>query len=276
MRRWATVVFWLIALSVLAVVVGPSKAFQDCISERNHYEAYQAPQEKVSFFVKAVPWTRLRAACGFVAVNENTGAITGIAGVVVAFFTFTLWLSTHRLWKSGERQAEITKTMADAAILGPRAIVQVSPMWSTEGDRNGPGANYRFFYKMENFGNTAASNVKNHIGYALLDKEMTDDFVFSDDDAPIATAGALGTRQWLFSPHVPPDKFITASEITKIRQEKLWLYFYGSIRYFDAFPGTPERVTKFCYGVRVTGDDRMPVTFPPHRHHNCADDGCDE
>ena len=278
MRFLSKILLWVVISGVSIYVIGPSKEFQKCVSERNHDDAYQTSKEEVFLLIKMIPLARLNVACGFVAANENTGAITGIAGVVVAFFTFTLWLSTHKLWRAGERQAEVMKTIAEAALIGQRARIQVTPTWETDRNpsKHGTPLQYKFGTRMDNFGNTAASNIKNHIGFDLLEAEMPDDFRFPDNDVPMAVVGVLGTRQFLLGPHVPPNRYISAAEMTKIQQGQLWMYVYGWVRYFDGFPGTPERVTKFCYKIRVTGNPDMPVVFPPHRFHNCADEGCDE
>ena len=276
-KSWlATALFWLIVGSAIFCAIGPSKTFEDCISERHNHEPYQTSQEKVPFFVKAIPLARLNAACGFIAANENTGAITGIAGVLVAFFTFALWLSTHRLWKAGEKQAEITRILAQAAVFGQRATIQITPSYEHDGDTEKilTQWKYKFGSKMDNFGNISAANLKNHIDYRLIAGDLPEDFIFPDGAPPISETGVLGAKQFLLGPHVP-DGYINAADMTKIKQGTLNLYFFGWVRYFDGFPETPERSTKFCYSVRVTGHTNPPVVFYPYRRHNCADEGCD-
>jgi hypothetical protein len=124
-RSQGIIALWLIGIGLVFFVAGPSESFNNCIRDREHTDPYQTPQEKISFFVKAIPRSRLYAACVFVSANENTGAITGIAGVVVAFFTFTLWLSTHRLWKAGEKQIAVAQMAAQAA---ENAVIESSKM----------------------------------------------------------------------------------------------------------------------------------------------------
>jgi hypothetical protein len=128
---------------------------------------------------------------------------------------------------------------------------------------------------MDNVGNTTTINLRNRIDYVFLPNEMPDDFVFPDDAEPLSSGGMLGPKQWLLGPHIPPDRFVTAAEMVQIQQKQVWLYLFGWVKYNDAFPGTPERVTKFCYFVRVTGNPETPVVFTPYRRHNCADEGCE-
>jgi hypothetical protein len=291
---WMIGLLWLIAVSAALCVVSPSKSFKDCIIEGGHDAAYHSAQEGTPISVKVIPWTRLHVKCGFVAADQNTGSITAIAGAIVAFFTFTLWVSTHRLWKAGEKQIEIARISADAArksaevaMVGQRAVIDITPAWSTDTSDQVPlpgmqyiqtlvKPNYNFHTRMDNIGGTTASNVKNFIDCILTDDEMPDSFEFPDGKAHLAQAGMLGPKRWMYSPHVPRDGYITADQIDRIQRGELNFYFFGWVKYFDSFPNTPERITKFCYLVRVTGNPQIPVTFIQHKRYNCADTGCNE
>ncbi len=225
-------------------------------------------------------------------LDAHNGGVNALGTLVIAIFTIVLALATIELKKLGEKQgtdmqasiaearrsADAAGKAADAAILGQRAFVQITPTWST--DRNpretGSPLQYNFGTRMDNFGNTAAQNLRNHITFEFFPGAMPDDFQFPDYIKPLTQAGILGPKQMLLGPHIPSDRFVTADEIAQIQAEKIRLYFFGWVRYFDGYPGTPERITKFCYFVRVTGNPDVPVVFIPHSRHNCADDGCNE
>jgi hypothetical protein len=210
------------------------------------------------------------------------GARLKITDSLLALFTFLLIVVQvfflYRTDQATHKAANAANKSAEAAMLGQRSFHSNYPNWETDRDpkQPGPPLQYKFANRMDNVGNTAASNMRNHIGFVLLPGEMPDDFKFSDDAKPLAQTGLLGPKQWLLGPHVPPDRFITAGEMLQIQQGKLKLYVFGWVKYFDGFPGTPERITKFCYSIRVTGNPEMPIVFTPHSRHNCADEGCNE
>jgi hypothetical protein len=56
-------------------------------------------------------------------------------------------------------------------------------------------------------------------------------------------------------------------------------YYSGIIKYHDAFKGTPEHVTKFCFVIkasRVSKDaEAVPYNAGLCPHWNCADEECD-
>lgn len=59
--------------------------------------------------------------------------------------------------------------------------------------------------------------------------------------------------------------------------DKGWRYYvHGAIHYFDAFPGTTEHLTKFCYviGASMKGDQVTPH-FNLCKHWNCTDADCE-
>jgi hypothetical protein len=82
-----------------------SQSFQECIHTRKDMHAYQALRHKDSIIVEAVGLrTQLHVACGFVAANKNNGALTALAGIVVAIFTGTLWWATRGMLRIADKQ----------------------------------------------------------------------------------------------------------------------------------------------------------------------------
>jgi hypothetical protein len=95
----------LAALAALFAVylIGSSKSFQDCINQRKNHQAYHALHEKGPLLVKTIVRVELHAACARVTSSENDGALTALATIVVAFFTFTLWRSTTDMMRVTEK-----------------------------------------------------------------------------------------------------------------------------------------------------------------------------
>jgi hypothetical protein len=131
---------------------------------------------------------------------------------------------------------------------------------------------------MRNAGNLPTQKLRNYLDFVITDGELPDNFIFPID-APPLTSGALlvPKDEPIFSPHVPREgPGVPRSDLEAIKEGKKNLYFFGWIKYFDGFPGTPERITEFCYQLRVTGDPKQPFTFIPYKKYNCADDGCED
>jgi hypothetical protein len=125
-RWWKVSVLWILALAIAYAIIGPSEAFDQCIRDRESHAPYQAAQKEISVFVKVIPLVRLNAACAFVAANENTGAITGVAGIVVAIFAITLWGATRRLWRSAESQLiELRRSLDESRSFATRQAAQM-------------------------------------------------------------------------------------------------------------------------------------------------------
>jgi hypothetical protein len=83
----------------------------------------------------------------------------------------------------------------------------------------------------------------------------------------------------------PNEAPVSANDIRDMQQAKKFFYMWGWVRYFDGFPGTPERITRFCWLILPSPTD--PFAFNPalpathiafsnlsHSEGNCADDEC--
>lgn len=103
---WKMTTLAFVALVVIATLAGSSQSFQDCVHDRKNRQPYQALHKKGPLFVKTITRLELHATCVRVSAAENDAAIAAIATIVVAFFTFTLWCATTRLWQSAEDQLD--------------------------------------------------------------------------------------------------------------------------------------------------------------------------
>lgn len=68
---------------------------------------------------------------------------------------------------------------------------------------------------------------------------------------------------------------LPASAVAKMAEERKNFYVRGVIHYRDAFKGTPEHVTKFCYALipyKVGAETR--VSYDRCLYWNCADEDC--
>jgi hypothetical protein len=191
-------------------------------------------------------------------------------GVVAALQTLIL-LGTDQ---TAQRAAEAAKKSSDALMAGQRAIVVPTPYWEPDG--NPAAGAWVFGVKWENVGNLGTRRMRNYINFQYIGGDLPTDFQFPDDVPPLASGTMLGSKKSILGPHVPKEGNISAQQIGAIQRGERKLFIHGWVKYFDGFPDTPERITKFCFGVRVTGNPDMPFVFPPCYRHNCSDEECEE
>jgi len=210
----------------------------------------------------------------------------------VAFYAFVLAIFTAllallsliqiglliRVGKTLRTSADAAKQASEAAMAGQRAYVVPEPYFSLPNDPKSrlDARNLKFGVHWTNIGNLPTRNLRNYIDYRILEGELPNDFEFPDDASPIVSEILLVPKQVVAGPHIPRDWDITADQMASIRSGEKNLYIFGWAKYFDGFPGTPERVTKFCYLVRATINLDPPFAFFPHHQHNCADEDCDK
>jgi hypothetical protein len=58
-------------------------------------------------------------------------------------------------------------------------------------------------------------------------------------------------------------KGVAAAQLNEVRDCNKFFYIYGWAKYFDVFPGTPQRITRFNYAVEVVGDATTPFNKNP-------------
>ena len=131
-----------------------------------------------------------------------------------------------------------------------------------------------------NRGNTPTRNLWIYTRYELRDTELPDNFPFeiTPDFVPRLTL-------------ISPDGCIEGAffnifgdDLLAVSKGQKHLYVWGIARYHDVFPGTPERITKFCYFVAGTAGDPLSaydakanvfeLFFIAYHRHNCADEDC--
>lgn len=241
--------------------------------------------------------------CSIVEVlDEHEGSITAIATIVIAVFTVALALSTRKLGKMAveqdERMHESILVSKNAMKLSEAALIAserafVFPTGSLQGfwERNVETNTYNWRFRIEwrNSGDTPTKNMTMHIESSLKDNVLPNGFDFKYPTTKIGkglippnTTGLSG-----ITPQ-PPEPAITPEDILEVQAGRKWLYIYGWAKYFDVFPGTPERITRFCWFITPIGN---PLTYKPdsqikeeqlgfpsihHSEGNCADNECNQ
>jgi hypothetical protein len=159
-----------------------------------------------------------------------------------------------------------------------RAVLAAEPgRWLSHYEPTSGHVFWTFYPVWFNFGPTATKDLKIAVMYALADRPLEDDFGFPDHP------GLVHTPMW-----IAPNARINGSETPMIDGELLRLvqdgkkhfYIYGWAKYHDAFDGTPEHTTRFCWKITsIRGDsrkefsesNRVEVNTEFHHKFNSAD-----
>ncbi|MCW5694944.1 MAG: hypothetical protein KIT48_21510 [Pseudolabrys sp.] len=240
---WRRVLFGSLSFFLIVFIVSweSGSTGEVCsVNEKTHH------QECTKYNLAVVP-----LAYALAALRENGEAIIALFTVILGISTIGLWNATNRLWEAGERQMRLTRGMAlnqqaqtresnriaaDTAERQLRAYLHVSP------------TNFRFnradnglmickgTYDIKNLGQTPAYAVRTDVGFAMGEFPLS-------DDLPILEPNAV-----VFQQAIGPGQTLEGTGESRVQEIKLRsggrLYFYGVVRYRDAFDA--ERETYFC------------------------------
>jgi hypothetical protein len=186
-------------------------------------------------------------------------------------------------FKEAKRSGDIAR---DAMIAGERAFVfAVNVRGLFERNPATKQYHWRFRPLWKNFGDTPTRDQRMHTRCEVRTTGLPAGFDF---DYPTTEVGrgllppnsdGLGGQAPLL-----PHPGISPQDILDVQAGKKYIYLWGWIRYRDVFPNTPQRITRFCWMITVSGN---PTTFDPtvdansvgfstvlHTEGNCADEEC--
>ena len=240
-------------------------------------------------------------------LERHNGAISAISTIFVAFFTYTLWRATTRLWRSSQRQArnlessiidagrsatameqvsealaqtaasaaentqlvrEMPERQARIAALQSRAYLSVQFGTVIPQDNN---TGYRFEPRMLiiNNGHTPAYRVRHRIASNVLPfPSLPTDFEFPlPETHPKASIGTLGPEQRFIIQAVVPHLYSDA-EIAQIRNGiDRRIYVWGTVLYEDAFG--IKHSTNFSQSIIWLTDGNL-MSFNTPRHNDAS------
>jgi hypothetical protein len=96
-------------------ILGTSSSYNDCKAKQTAAQSEQAKENAPPIVLPLADKTAICARCAGHVIYEYRDAVTAVATVFIAIFTFTLWLATYRLWISGDRQIGISEQLAAIA-----------------------------------------------------------------------------------------------------------------------------------------------------------------
>ena len=246
-----------------------SPTFQQCVAAASAEEHPSAFGATVDGYV--------RCSGGFVKTYE--AAIAALGTIIIAAFTATLWFATSR-------QAQLTR---EAFIADKRAFVFASGIQSFyEPDTTTNQFNWRLAPLWQNSGDTPTRSLRIYTDcfFSNVAIQPNFDFNYVDPNSPPGT-GMLGPKMPSTggqAPHLPHQPALTPQDVLDIQNGRKFFYLWGWARYSDTLPGTPARLTRFCWRIVPSGN---PLTFNPlvnpnsvrfislHEvRGNCADEEC--
>jgi hypothetical protein len=122
-------VAWLVLFITLAIIIGTSASYMNCIHERKGLSGYQTLHARADEFNGVVQQKLLRlklqGACASKFAEDNEHAIGALSAVALAIFTFYLWRATRGLRNYAEIQAsdmrQLVRLARANALAGMRA-----------------------------------------------------------------------------------------------------------------------------------------------------------
>jgi hypothetical protein len=221
-----------------------------------------------------------------------------VGGIQVALFIWQLWLIRESLndtkvaadaakesAEAAKEGAKVGRESADTAklamVASNRAYVHFNGCrWISHRQDEDSAVFWRIRPRWVNSGNTPPRNLHFYVHYELLDAPLAPGYSFTQDDLP--------KRRALLPPKgeiESESRDFSGTDLAAVKTGTKFLYVWGTAKYRDIFPSTPEHITKFCVFARsITGDPTMPwnattnimdIAFATYERHNCADDDCD-
>ncbi|NOT28400.1 MAG: hypothetical protein HOP16_20155 [Acidobacteria bacterium] len=124
----------------------------------------------------------------------------------------------------------------------------------------------RFHLRLENSGNTPATNVWGRSTLQVRSERLTEGFDFPDGDTSSPSPTILGPRgygeQML---DVPLNDFF------QVVQKKQFLYIWGWVMYSDTLASTPFHLTEFCFELTGVAPSIDTTSLPPTETFDVSD-----
>jgi hypothetical protein len=288
-RRYA----WRGVLLVLAAVlliwmmwlVGSSEPFGHCVHQRKNYQAYQALHKEALLPVKLFVRLNLNAVCTVHVTNDYQGAVVALSGVIVAFFTGTLWWVTLGMVRlARDQRTDVKESLRIAAQSAQAAIDQANISRLTtaanvmvdHAEAEVVLATGRVFEGMSfcvvlaNNGLSSTREMKSAASVAVLGDAKDFSYVFpglneKTDSIVIGREARINTS----------GININADHTIAVMQGRAHLFLFGWAEYDDIFPDTQRHRVEYCFKVRLIGhlaegkcESSFELYGPNNRHYD--------
>jgi len=175
-------------------------------------------------------------------MDRHEGFVVGSFTGFLVVATVMLWLSTHKLWKAGERQIAVAKRAADVAeqslVSTQRAFVFVRGFNGIALTDNQIVCLWKIWPIWENSGTTPSRHLFNHVSWRKFVGEMPADFNFPDVQQPRTiqeqTRLFLGPKATINGETVA----IPTADLLESAAGTARVYVWGWAEYDDVFSDT--------------------------------------
>jgi hypothetical protein len=201
----------------------------------------------------------------------DPNAITAIAAIVIAIFTWTLWRSSEKAWGANQVAAEAAKRSADALMIAEQAhllavfgvsniahVLSDLAAYVPSADETAAPPKERVFvqYTFKNYGRTPAilKEISQELAHWNRLPEELKYFAVPAMPKELAIGAGSSTESLQCTLALP----LTVEAATSISRGDSYLWFYGHVVYEDAFGR--EREHRFLYRYRI-GPGFQPYYF---------------
>jgi hypothetical protein len=239
-------------------------------------------------------------------LNDYGVAISALATIAIAYFTFTLKHATDKLWLAGETQASVTREVAREQALQTREAVaqaKVSADAATEQVKVARSSvttidrayvfcesidakwtadkisefvvKWSFNVVWKNSGKTPTRWGRNCMNSWIANNagDLPKDFDFADVTTAVPAEIVIGPNAAMHTWAVE----LPVETLDSIRQGRAHVYIWGWFDYNDVFEGTPRHRSEFCFELQVVGNPVYKEGGFKYRRHgafNGFDDEC--
>jgi hypothetical protein len=188
-----------------------------------------------------------------------------ITQALLVAFTFALALVGWLQWGTLEKSEETARVTQRPYVSAPELrIVKREPIY------------WMFQVMVENSGGTPTKDLRYVVvsSYNVAPTDPEDAFLHPKEPYLIFSGGFIAPKSK--TALLPGESGLPQSVIDQMANDKSYFYIFGVIHYRDRFFGTPEHVTKFCFGaLAIKGQDgRGTPGWDVCRHWNCVDEDC--
>jgi hypothetical protein len=236
-------------------------------------------------------------------IESNSDFVTAAATIAIAFFTWTLYRATRKLWKVSQEQSRdmkdslaIAQEAADAAkdsarvardtlTSTRRAFISLKSITAEQAmiyrglDGHQEAQHWMFSPCWVNMGDTPTKNLSISINWKVFDYEIPKAFDFPYDNKSNATTNipmAIGPKCEVICGAFALHYLRILDPIMGLQNSNL--YIWGEAIYDDIFDN--PHCTRFCVKMifltqQIVGGHNNP-TFIFYDRYNCYDDDCDK
>ena len=211
-------------------------------------------------------------------------AATGVSIWAVILVRDTLY-ETREFAKAARDSAQVARDTFDvqrlAMVAADRAYVHHNGVaWISHIEETEKRIFWRLRPRWLNTGNTPARQVHAQVQLILSSEVLPGDFEFEIEQLRDTAVVTIAPHTFIESGRV----VIWGDDLNAVKKGELHAYLWGILVYRDVFPGTPERITRFCVkAAEVTGNPTLlfnektnivHIDWATYERNNCVDEDC--